>query len=380
MSNDMTRIPSVTLEEINKVRLPLTQSYTLPKAAYTSDEVFDQEREKVLRKSWIPIARIDQVAEKSSFLTLDLLGQPVMVVHGNDDEIRVMSSVCLHRSAPIAEGCGKRNVFTCPYHAWSYDTTGQLKRAPLMEGADNFDESMHRLPQIRSEIWRGFIFANLDLEAEPLAPQVTDLTEYFKNFRLEETEIVETLEFESRWNWKVLVENFMEAYHHIATHSKTFEPTNHARESLIPDNSGPWSILHMPLADKSVDPAKPPVEGLEDWQARDLFASVIFPYFLFAIQGQIVLWYQIIPGAADNLLLKIHIMLPTAFRDSEDFDEIVKSIAATVTVIHEEDIEANDLVWSGLTAPMTEQGRLSPFEKSIWQINQWWLDQMLADD
>ena len=41
------------------------------------------------------------------------------------------------------------------------------------------------------------------------------------------------------------------------------------------------------------------------------------------------------------------------------------------------DIVANDQVWRGLRAPLTTQGRLGGLEKSIWQLNQWWLDQML---
>ena len=371
-------LPGITKAELEKVRAPLKQAYTLPKAAYTSAEVYELEMQKVLKKSWIPVGRVEQVQDKGSFMTLDLLGQPAMVVHGNDGEIRVMSSVCLHRGAPVAEGCGRKNVFTCPYHAWSYDTTGQLKRAPLMEDADNFSEAELKLPQVRSEIWNGFIFANLDDNAEPLSEQIQEFTEYFSNFGIEDMEIVTTVENESAWNWKVLVENFMEAYHHIAIHSKTFEPTNHARDSLIPDSSGPWSILHMPLTEKAIDPNAEPIKGREDWQSRDLFANVVFPYFLFAVQGEHGFWYQIIPDSVDRFHLKIHALLPKSFKNQEGFKEIVSALGDGVKVIHEEDIYANDLAWAGLTAPLTVQGRLSPFEKSIWQLNQWWLDQMTA--
>lgn len=373
----LTKISDITVEEIQKVRAPLENSFTLPKSAYTSERVYDEELERVLRKSWIPVARVEQVAERGTFVTFDFLGQPAMVVHGNDGEIRVMSSVCLHRGAPVANGCGRKNVFTCPYHAWSYDTTGQLRRAPLMEEVDCFSEQELRLPQIRSEIWNGFVVANLDPEAESFSEQNRDFTKYFENFHLEQMEIVDTLVYESEWNWKVLVENFMEAYHHIAIHSKTFEPTNHARDSLIPDNSGPWSILHMPLTAKLIDPDAVPIEGMEDWQSRDLFAAALFPYFLLGIQGQGVAWYQVIPHGVDKMTLKIHLMVPKDMKSLPNFEEITAAIREQVRVIHDEDIYANDLVWAGLTAPLTTQGRLSTFEKSIWQLNQWWLDRML---
>lgn len=379
MTTLINRVPELTDAEIERVRKPLAEAYTLPPTAYLSEGIFEREQDAIMRKSWLPLARVDQIAEPGSYISLDLFGQPVMVVHGTDGTIRVMSRVCLHRAAPIAEGDGKRKLFTCPYHAWSYDTAGQLVRAPLMEGADGFSEKDCRLPQIKSEIWNGFIMANLDSDAAPFAPQVTDFAAYFENFKLDEMVVVKTLEFDSSWNWKVLVENFMEAYHHIATHAQTFEPIFHARDSKVPDNTGPWSILHMPAACDEAPPGLPPVDGLEDWQQRDLFASVIFPHFLLGIQGNGVAWYQVLPQAADKLLLRIHLMSPKRHLELDGFADAAEASAGLVTMIHHEDIDANDKVWRGLNAPLTQQGRLSPLEKSIWQMNQWWLDRMSAD-
>ena len=379
MTTLIDRIPDLTAEEIERVRKPLTDAYTLPPKAYLSEEVFAREETQIMRKSWLPLARVDQLAQPGQYMSLDLLGQPVMVVHGTDGQFRVMSRVCLHRAAPIAEGDGKRKLFTCPYHAWSYDTTGQLVRAPLMEGAEGFSEKDCKLPQIRSEIWNGFILANLDPDAEPFAPQVSDYSDYFSKFKLEDMVVTKTLEFDSPWNWKVLVENFMEAYHHIATHAQTFEPIFHARDSKVPDNSGPWSILHMPSAHDEPAPGLPSIEGLEDWQKRDLFASVLFPHFMLAFQGNGAAWYQVFPEAADKMLLKIHLLSPRSHLALDGFAEASEASAGMVSVIHQEDIDANDKVWEGLKAPLTKQGRLSPLEKSIWQMNQWWLDRMSAD-
>lgn len=376
MTTLIDTLPDLSEAELDRVRQPLEAAYTLPSQAYLSDAIYAREEIEIMRKSWLPLARVDQVAEPGQYLSLDLFGQPVMVVHGTDGALRVMSRVCLHRAAPVAEGDGKRKLFTCPYHAWSYDTTGQLVRAPLMDGAEGFDEKDCRLPQIKSEIWNGFIMANLDPDAAPFAPQVEGFASYFEKFKLEEMVVAKTLEFDSGWNWKVLVENFMEAYHHIATHAQTFEPIFPAGDSNVPDNSGPWSILHMPAALDEPAPGLPPVEGLEDWQQRDLFAAVIFPHFLLGIQGNGAAWYQVFPQSADRLLLKIHLLSPRDHLDLDAFAEATEAAAGFISLIHGEDIDANDKVWEGLNAPLTEQGRLSPLEKSIWQMNQWWLDRM----
>lgn len=370
-------LPGLSAEEIARARAPLGQAWTLPPAAYLRDDVYDLESDRVLRPGWAPLARVDQIPEPGDYLTVEHLGQPLLVVHGTDGEIRVMSNVCRHRSAILAEGSGRRKLFTCPYHAWGYDTAGRLVTAPLMDGAEDFSPADCRLPQVRAEVWEGFILANLDPDAQAFAPQVAGLQAYFARFRMADMVIARTLTFESDWNWKVLVENFMEAYHHIATHAQTFEPLFRARDSRVIDGDGPWSILHMPAAHPDAPHAERLVQGLEDWQARDLFAAVAFPHFMFALHGDGMAWYQVFPQGAGRLQLKIHVCVPAYVRGLENFEEIAEGAAQLAGHVHQEDIAANDLVWRGLNAPMSAQGRLSPLERAIWSLNGWWLERML---
>ena len=79
------------------------------------------------------------------------------------------------------------------------------------------------------------------------------------------------------------------------------------------------------------------------------------------------------------MTLKIHICVPESYTEMEGFEQLADGAAQLTSVIHHEDIEANDMVWKGLNAPLATQGRLSPLEKSIWQLNQWWLDKMQQD-
>ncbi len=370
-------LPGIDAVELERVARPLESAWTLPPTAYTSPDVYALEKETLLKKSWIPIGRIDQVPNPCDFLTFTLFDQPLLLVHGQDGEIRVMSRVCLHRAAPIVEGSGNRKLFTCPYHAWSYGTDGGLVRAPYMEGAEDFSEKCCRLPQLRMEIWKGFVFVNFDDGAKPLVVDIEAFSKYIENYRLDDLVIVETLTYDNPWNWKVLVENFMEAYHHIATHSTTFEPTYHAKDSFIPDALGPYSILHMPTS-KAPDHTSgfPIPSNLSDSEKRDLLATVIFPCFLLGLQGEVVVWYQVTPLSHDQLDLKIHLCVQETARDLPNLKELIETLRVGVDFIHQEDIHANDLVWQGLKSPLAKQGRLSLLEKSIWQMNQWWLSKM----
>ncbi|MEQ9519289.1 MAG: aromatic ring-hydroxylating dioxygenase subunit alpha [Parvibaculum sp.] len=366
--------------EIEAAMAERDQALTLPPRAYTDPLIYASEKEKLFRSGWMPVARVDQVSAPGDYLGLTLLDQPLLVVRGQDGVVRVLSNVCLHRAAPLVEGTGNRKLFTCPYHAWSYDTQGQLVRAPHMEGAHGFDEKDCRLPEVRSELWQGFILVNLEGDAAPFAPQVSTYTERFKGWQLERMAIARTISFDSPWNWKVLVDNFMEAYHHIATHSTTLEPLFHARDALTPDNDGPYSILHMPMAaDADIfEGGFPLIAGLDAADAHDLFATVLFPSFLIAFQGNGATWYQILPQTHDRFELRTHVLVDRAQFDEAGFAENADGASALLSVIHQEDIEANDLVWAGLHAPLSRQGHLSPLEASIWQFNKWWVEKMGA--
>ena len=97
----------------------------------------------------------------------------------------------------LLEGKGRVRSIVCPYHAWSYATDGRLKRAPLMEGAEGFDASSCRLPEIRSEAWNGFLYANLDDDAAPLADGLVGLDGLARNFAMETMTTVHIEE--ARW-------------------------------------------------------------------------------------------------------------------------------------------------------------------------------------
>lgn len=374
----MSEIAGLSAAERAAVAAPLAAASTLPPRAYTDPVLYAEEEERLFRRGWMPVARVDQVAAPGDFVSLTLLDQPLLIVRGRDGAVRVLSNVCLHRAAPIAEGSGNRKLFSCPYHAWAYDTEGQLIRAPHMEGVQGFAEKDCKLPEVRSEIWQGFILVNLSGDAAPFSDQVSTFTTRFDGWGLERMVIARTLRFESPWNWKVLVENFMEAYHHIATHSATLEPIFHASDSVVPENDGPYSILHMPVAREAAafEAGFPPLVGVDPTHAHDLFATVLFPHFLIAFQGNGATWYQVLPRAHDRFDLLIHALVDADQVGTEGFDENAEGAAALLSIIHQEDIAANDLVWSGLKAPMTRQGRLSPLEGAIWQLNQWWLEKM----
>ena len=367
----------LTDREWARITQPLAQAWTLPPSAYTSADVFSEEARRIFYRDWVCVAREEQLPTPGDYLCVDLVDQPILLCRGLDGQLRALSRICLHRAMPVAEGSGNASRFVCPYHNWTYELNGRLRSAPMMEGAAGFDSEACRLPELALEVWEGFVFVSLDAGAEPLGPRLAGLEAEIGNYRFADLRIAGTLEFDSPWNWKILVENFMEAYHHIGTHRHTFEPVYPARESSVPDNGGePWCLLRMPSVHDPETEADglPLLPDLTDTERRQLLACAVYPTLLFAGSATSGVWYQLEPRGAGAMRLRIHLLLEP--------DTIAQRGAASqamlegIRYIHEEDIAANAGPWQGLQAPLTRQGRLSPFEAAIWQLNQLWVQRM----
>ena len=356
--------------QLDRAAAPLSEAWTLPPAAYTQPSVFHLEIQTLFHGGWVCVAREEQVRAPGDYLCADVVGQPVMIVRDMAGELRAMSSVCLHRAMPVAAGAGNTTRFVCPYHRWTYGLDGSLRSAPMMQGVEGFEAERWRLPQLALEVWEGFVFVNGDGGAEPLAPQLSGLHRLVRGYGFGDLVISGTAAFDSPWNWKVLVENFMEAYHHIGTHQNSLQPLYPAKHSSVPDNDDqPWAFLRMPGI---AEPEGPLLPGLGEAQRRDLFAAAVFPTFLFAGTASSGVWYQLEPRAHDAMHLRVHLLLPEAVRDAMGLAERDAALEL-VRVVHMEDIGANDGVWRGLRAPLAAQGRLGPLEKAIWQLNRYWL-------
>ena len=110
-------------------------------SAYTDAERLAEEQRVLFRKHPLVMGFASDWPAPGSFSTDDHAGLPVLIVRGRDDRLRAFLNVCRHRGAKVAQGCGKARLFSCPYHAWTYDLAGELMGIP--------DE--RSFPDVRSE-------------------------------------------------------------------------------------------------------------------------------------------------------------------------------------------------------------------------------------
>jgi phenylpropionate dioxygenase-like ring-hydroxylating dioxygenase large terminal subunit len=81
--------------------------------------------------------------------------------------MRTFYNVCQHRAHQLVSGRAAPRVVVCPYHAWTYELTGELARRPNIKSV-RASTAKICLTEVRTEVFLGFIFVNLDPDAAPM--------------------------------------------------------------------------------------------------------------------------------------------------------------------------------------------------------------------
>jgi phenylpropionate dioxygenase-like ring-hydroxylating dioxygenase large terminal subunit len=328
----------------------------LPPEFYCSGEVLDMEVEKIFRKEWLCVGHISELRRSGDYLTFDLVGHPVLVVRNKSDELRAFSNVCRHRSARLVDGYGNARLLVCPYHSWSYELNGKLKRAPFMEPEQVQDVCLNTL---RLEVWQGLIFVNLDEQAAPLAPRLESLQAEIGRFGLAGMEVVHTYDDEIDCNWKVLVENFCESYHVFRVHKTTLEPdTPTSSVEVLPGGRGYNHHTMRCVNDASIN---------EEDNREHL--SCIYPSLTFAIRNASTIWLSILPLSYNRLRLRAWVAKDqsTGTVLESELEAEMELVAAFMA----EDKTINTSVQNGLESGAGNRGPLHEMEKTNWQFGQY---------
>lgn len=365
---------------------PLREAQTLPPWCYTSREFYEFEVRQILLKEWVCVGRADQIPHPGDYFTLRLFGEPLVAVRDLDGEIRVLSTVCRHRGMEVVEGRGNLRSFECPYHAWTYSLRGDLIGAPEMGKSAGFDRKSCALPSLRMEEWEGFLFVNFDGAAEPLAAALAPLSEKFRNWRLRDLQALEPLVYECPWNWKVMVENFMECYHHLGLHRQSVEPAMPGRLTWTEEWNGRWVIVHLPTVNDQVGLSGeegisgtspfPTIETLSAEERREGVVLVMFPLHLVFLLPDSMVFYQVFPEDVDRITLRIVVCVQREARHLPDFDHRLQMAITGIQTFNREDMRACASVQRGLSSRYAAPGRYSHLEDPVWQMGRYMADRI----
>jgi phenylpropionate dioxygenase-like ring-hydroxylating dioxygenase large terminal subunit len=186
---------------------------------YTDPGIHAFERDEIFRRTWQYVGHTAQVSRPGDYFTTEIGGIPLVVVR-DQDETRAFVNICRHRSHRVAKDAGNRSTLQCAYHAWTYDLDGTLRAAPRCEREPDFDLSAYPLLPMRLDTWGQLIFVNPDPDAAPLAEQLGELPALLESRGHDLNAFVPraTRQYETKCNWKLIVDNMIECYHCSVAH------------------------------------------------------------------------------------------------------------------------------------------------------------------
>ncbi|MGH7291115.1 MAG: aromatic ring-hydroxylating oxygenase subunit alpha, partial [Myxococcota bacterium] len=191
----------------------------VPKERYTSPEFLGLEMDRLWSRVWQVACREEELNEVGDYVEYMIGDQSILVVKSGQDTITASYNACLHRGTRLGEGRGHfdNDTITCRFHAWCYSLDGRLTHVVDRDEFDVMPEGLC-LPTVRVERWGGFVYVNLDPDAEPLLEFLDPLPQLLAPYRMEDMRLRSYLTTVLPANWKVVVDAFNEAYHVQGTH------------------------------------------------------------------------------------------------------------------------------------------------------------------
>lgn len=358
------------VEELRaNVSQPFGQARAMPKSVYTSPDFAALEQEHIFRKDWLCAGRADALKAPGDYLTMDIAGEPIIVLRDRDGQLRAMSNVCRHRMSILLEGRGTTRAITCPYHAWTYNLDGSLRGAPAMMHNDGFCKDQVNLPQIRCVDWLGWIMVTLNPDAPDPKERlqgVQDLVGY-----LDMGAYVETFREEHHWdtNWKVLAENFMESYHLPVCHAGTIGGSVDLAQMTCPEGEAAFNYHWIVKNDTvKLSLAHPSNTTLTGDQRRITWLLAIYPSLMITLTPG-YFWYLCLTpdGPGRVKILYGGGLHPDWVADPEAAAHL-ETIKALLDHVNDEDRGCTEKVYRGLCAQLSGPGHLSHLERPNFEF------------
>ncbi|MBX2868533.1 MAG: aromatic ring-hydroxylating dioxygenase subunit alpha [Acidiferrobacterales bacterium] len=375
----------VTESEIQSVLKPIEEATGMPNSTYTDQGAFEFERDHILSKHWVAIGFAEHLST-NTVKPMNFMGIPIFTAKDKQDNIRVFHNVCSHRGMKLVDKERKTNgLVVCPYHSWTYSVSGGLKATPNIGGVgvntiENFDCDSKGLKPIRSHIWMGVLFINLSGEAPIFEESAAAMISRYQKLMGPDAEQLlkkggddSDLSISLKCNWKLAVENYLEAYHLPFIHPalNTYSPLSKHTPEIFSDNAA-GQVTSTFDPGHSSDHPLPMLPSWDKDQTTTGEYPVLYPNLLLGFQANHVFAMIIIPESPGTCREELSIFYVGDAATSEEFDtQRSENMSAWIGVFNE-DIEPCERMQIGRNSPGFTGGAFSPIlDRCSHHFHQW---------
>jgi choline monooxygenase len=330
--------------------LPLEQAQTIPASWYHDPELYQLERRAVFGDSWQAAGRLELLTQPGAFVTTEIAGEPLLLVRGEDGQLRGFFNVCRHRAAPVMNApCGQASRLRCRYHGWTYDLAGRLRGTPEFDGVRDFRREDNGLLPLAVAEWGPYAWVHQGSPPMTLEEFLDPLPRRVTGADLTPLRWVARRDYDVACNWKVYVDNYLDGGYHVNTvHpglAGVLDYTHYRTE--VHGNS---SVQTSPMK-----PADGAVAGVR--AGRDAQYWWVFPNFMLNLYQGLMDTNLVLPLGPD----RCRVVFDYYFEDTQS-PNAAKFMEESMAVTHEvqaEDMGICEEVQRGLGSRSYHTGRFS---------------------
>lgn len=323
-------------------------------SVYADPQHLAREQAILFRRHPLLMGFASEWAGPGTFRTDDYAGVPILVARDRDGKLRAFLNVCRHRGAKVAQGCGKARVFSCPYHAWTYDLSGKVMGIPderCFPGVRAERGSLTELPLCEKH---GLVWVIPTPSADAAAgfdidPWLGGLGPELASFGFGTWSFYDKRVVPETMNWKILVDTFHEGYHIGFLHKDSLSSILHGNVTDF-EAFGLNHRLTMPR--KKIERLKEQPEESWDLMWNTTLIYSLFPNTILVVQGDHVEITRMFPvdGRVDRSVMDLALYVPNAPTTEEERAHWDKNMQLVLDVVTGEDFPAGRSMQIGLTS------------------------------
>ncbi len=351
-------------------------------SVYLDEQLYQHEQRTLLARVWTFVGHDSDLPDVGDYLTLKVAGNPVLVVRGEDREIRGFYNVCRHRGALVMEGAGQCSAMRCPYHWWTYGLKGELNGVPGSPAYENtgFIRERFGLVPIRTESVFGMHFVCVDEQAPSLVDFLgSRIVEVLGTpLRDVKMEVIHKQEWDVPINWKLVAENQRDGYHVPFVHP-IFRSASPASPYEIVDNGHAiqWTKLDYERLPEELKGATE--HALPGFEGGGGYIMTLFPDLICQVRNNYFMISSSMPKGLDRTVVTRRIFGVVGDDDAKRKVRMAGAKATALASYEDEDVPVLMRQRTGLanwTVPYSLIARGQPATEGTRgddnRLRQWW--------
>jgi nitrite reductase/ring-hydroxylating ferredoxin subunit len=205
----------------------------IPSYIYICEKHFARELKNIFYNGWSLVGLTADLNSDKTFFCNSVYGCNLFAQR-NSDEIHVFQNICPHRMHPLRNIQKGKGPIVCPYHGWSFNYNGKIKKIPYNEECYFFSNPNFHLNEFPSKKVGTLLFANLSQKRRRL-PFSNSFGDEIERITSNFSDVIKKT-YRKKFNWKLAIENLKDGLHPLFIHESTLNKAVDVGLPGIPKN------------------------------------------------------------------------------------------------------------------------------------------------